>query len=311
MYIYNSEFRLGSNVLTASSTLLVLDYLLTLDEEVHKLHLVAADEAWLLALPRESLFAFRRHFHGLVLPNGRDLARGMLACGLCVSELILLLRTFAMWQRARKIFILLAVMSTVTWGPGIAITYMEINSFEFGSVPEGGVGCRLVSASRLIWVTFILLAVSETVVCGLTLIKGMQHLRSSSRSWVRHVYRHGLLFYVYLLIITLANMIVPLISTQPLYKNYLAIPQRVFHSIFCNRVVLLIQGQRSRRTYGSMELTGQHTVTKNNLTGNIDTGVNTDLSRQFGLNELRSGDVMDNGRGNDLEMDTYTRDWTT
>ncbi|KAF9039375.1 hypothetical protein BJ165DRAFT_1497821 [Panaeolus papilionaceus] len=208
MYIYSPEFRLGSNALTASATVLVLDYLLTLDEEINYMWMQPKGFGTLLFFLNryspflDTLMALYTQM-GVVSPERcKTLYQGitwLVATGLCMSELILLLRTFAMWNHKKAIFFILATMSTLTWGPGIAITYLEIASFRFEPVPEGAVGCRLVSASKLIWVTFILLAFSETVICILTVMKGIHHLRSSSQTWVKHVYRHGLIFYFYLL----------------------------------------------------------------------------------------------------------------
>jgi hypothetical protein len=318
MYIYNSEFRLGSNILTASATVLVLDYLFTLDEEINYIWMQPMGFGSILFLlnrylPFVDTFLALYSQMSIVSPQQCKslymVITWLLASGLCVSELILLLRTFAVWQRNSRIFFGLTAMAVSTWAPGIAITFLEIRSFRFEPVPDGAVGCNLVAASKLIMVTFVLLALSETVVCVLTVIKGVQHLRTSSHSWVKHVYRHGLLFYFYLLIITIINMVVPLVAAEPLYKNYLAIPQRVFHSIFCNRVILLISAQRSIRTYASVELTRQHSVTKNNLTGNIDTAINTDLTRQFDVDAMRS-DGGEEGPEDEHEMVTYSQDWT-
>lgn len=231
----------------------------------------------------------------------------LIAIGLMVSELILLLRTWALWERSRKILLILGGLSTATFVPGILITHWEIKSLHFGAVPEGGVGCNLISASKIIMVAYVLIALSETVVVVLTIIKGQQHrARNSRSSWVKRVYRHGLIFYFYLLAITVVNMVVPVAASQPRYKNYLAVPQRVFHSIFCNRVILLIQRQRSIRTNPPEEATEQHrSISKPRYTGNaLDTGIETRYSRDLDL------DIRYEVGEDEHEMSTYNQDWT-
>ncbi|KAF9005237.1 hypothetical protein BDQ17DRAFT_1354096 [Cyathus striatus] len=119
---------------------------------------------------------------------------------------------------------------------------MEIRSLKY--VVTERPGCRLVSTSPIIIVAYILLVMSETTMAVLTGVKAYRHLRHSSSPWVVRLYREGLLFYVYLLIISLANVLVPVLAPR-MFANWLASPQRVLHSVLCNRVLLLILKQRS------------------------------------------------------------------
>jgi len=230
----------------------------------------------------------------------------MIAVGLMVSELILLLRTWALWERSKMIFLFLGGMSSLTFVPGILITHFEIKSLRFGEVPPGGRGCNLLSASKLIMAAYVLIALSETVVVVLTIKKGLQHrARGSQSSWVKNVYRHGLLFYLYLLVITIVNMVVPLVAAQPLYKNYLAVPQRVSHSIFCNRVILFIQQQRSLHSHPPEEVRQeQRSISKHYTSNGLDTAIDTRYSRDLDVdNQSEVGE-------DEHEMSTYRQDWT-
>ncbi|TFK35846.1 hypothetical protein BDQ12DRAFT_687662 [Crucibulum laeve] len=105
-------------------------------------------------------------------------------------------------------------------------------------------GCRLGAASPIIIVAYVLLVLSETTMAILTGIKAYKHLRHSQSPWVIQLYKDGLLFYVYLLAISLANVLVPILAPR-IFANWLATPQRVLHSVLCNRVLLLILRQRS------------------------------------------------------------------
>ncbi|KAF8152308.1 hypothetical protein B0H34DRAFT_112391 [Crassisporium funariophilum] len=221
MYLYSREYIIGSNVLTASATVLVYDVFLTLNDEINYIWL----QPWTLGtflywvnryLPfADTFMALYLQMSVTNIPKCHTFYEAitwMIATGLMVSELILLLRTYAMWQRRRSILIGLGSMSFVTFGPGIALTFLEIKSFKFDEVPLGGLGCNLQTASKLIMISYVLIAFSETVVVVLTLMRGREHLRNSQSSWVKHIYRHGLLFYAYLLIITIINMVVPLVA---------------------------------------------------------------------------------------------------
>jgi len=243
----------------------------------------------------------------------------LIAVGLMVSELIILMRTWALWERRKSIFLLLGGMSSLTFVPGIVVTYLEIKSFKYGDVPAGGLGCRLETSSKLIFVAYCLIALSETVVVILTIRKGLEH-RNSNDTFVKHVYRHGLLFYVYLLTITLTNLVVPLVASEPLYKNYLAVPQRIFHSVFCNRVILLIQGQRTIRLNASREASRSRSISKTNFTGNLlDSAIHTNYTTRdldnYTTRDLDNYPTTDHDiqyvvGEDEHEMSTYRQDWT-
>ncbi|KAF8966824.1 hypothetical protein BDZ97DRAFT_1806687 [Flammula alnicola] len=209
MYLYSEEYIVASNFLTATASVLVWELIITLDDEINYIW----QQPWTLGT---ILFAVNRYlpfvdtFMALYLQmtvTTQEMCRSyytaitwIVAIGLMVSELIILLRTWALWQRKRIIFFILGGMSTLTFGPGIAVTSLEIKSLRFGDTPLGGRGCKLEEASKTILVAYALIALSETVVVTLTVIRGMDHLRSSSRSsWVTRVYGYGLLFYIYLL----------------------------------------------------------------------------------------------------------------
>ncbi|KDR66174.1 hypothetical protein GALMADRAFT_1204000 [Galerina marginata CBS 339.88] len=314
MFLYNREYILSSNGLLAAATLLVADLLFTLDEEVNFVWLQPFTFGTFLFFLNRYL-PFVDTLMGLYLTMSVTTPEmceryhiaitWLIAVGLMVSELILLVRTLGLWNRKKWVFYLLGTMSTLTFGPGIAVTYLEVKSYKFGPVPLDGRGCNLESASKLIFVAYILIAISETVVVALTIKKGYEHMGNSKQSWVMRVYRHGLLFYIYLLVITIINIIVPLVASQPHYKNYLSVPQRVFHSIFCNRVILQINGQRVMHLHPSDQQSRAGSISKTNYTGNIlDSGMQTGFSTRGNL------DMFAEPEEDEHEMSTYHQDWT-
>ncbi|KAJ7689623.1 hypothetical protein B0H17DRAFT_1331723 [Mycena rosella] len=82
--------------------------------------------------------------------------------------------------------------------------------------------------------------------------QSLYSMRYSRESWIVQLYRDGMLFYAYLLAISIANILVPVLAPSML-SNWLATavlspvvpfpsPQRVLHSVLCTRVLLLIRG---------------------------------------------------------------------
>jgi len=314
MYLYDDEYIIGSHVLVASLMVLVYDASLTFGNEINYIWLQPWSFGSLLFMVNRylpfvdtSLGVYLEFAQTTPKQCERYYARitWMIAVGLMVSELILLLRTWALWERQRKILVFLGTLSSITFVPGILITQFEIKSLRFGEVPEGGLGCNLLSASKVITGAYFLIMLSETVVVVLTIRKGLQHkAQTSHSSWVKRVYRDGLLFYSYLLVITIINLVVPFVAAQPRYKNYLAVPQRVFHSIFCNRVILLIQRQRSIRSHPPEEVTEARSISKHHTGNGMDTAIDTRYSRDLDVdNQSEAGE-------DEHEMSTYRQDWT-
>ncbi|KAF9554232.1 hypothetical protein CPC08DRAFT_713070 [Agrocybe pediades] len=319
MYLWGNEYILSSNVLTATTVLLFYDYVLTFADEVNIIW--KNPYKW----TNTTLFFLNRYLPfsdtlislyitmSVMTPEKcyryYSCLTWLIAIGLMVSELILLLRTWALLGKAKWLTCFLLFIAAGTFIPGIVITIQEIESLIFKAVPLGGLGCNLVQSSRVIVAAYSLIGVSETVVVCFTIGKGKSFIRTKTpkQSWVSHIYRDGLFFYFYLLSITIVNIIVPLAAAQPRFRNYLAVPQRVFHSIFCTRVLLHIEagreGLEERELIAVPPNPRSGSLSKTNFTGNIldsvsRSNISRDIEFQSDLGEIAH------------ELDSYSRDWT-
>ncbi|CAA7269379.1 unnamed protein product [Cyclocybe aegerita] len=238
--------------LVACMTLLIYDYICTLDQEVAY---VWKNFQWSVGvvlfllnryLPFIDTFVSLRLKLSYVTPETCDtqfkVVSWFIVTGIIISETILLLRTYALWERKRWVVILLAVTATAAFIPAIVITQLEILSLRY--VQNDFPGCRVSQASPIVIVAYILLMVLETTMAVLTGIKAFRHLRHSNSPWVVQLYRDGLMFYVYLTCISIANVLVPILAPRT-FSNWLATPQRVMHSVLCTRVLFLILKQRN------------------------------------------------------------------
>ncbi|KAK0447455.1 uncharacterized protein EV420DRAFT_1568838 [Desarmillaria tabescens] len=177
--------------------------------------------------------------------------------GILLCEVILMLRTYAIWERKRSVMIGFIILILVVAVPSFVFTGLELNSLVYR---KASIGCHLVHASPIIMGAYLLLLFCETVIAVLMLIKATRHLRPPYSPWVAKLYRDGLLFYLYLLALSLANVVIPICIpslsnwlatlvyapfSSLLFLMYICRPQRVFHSIFCTRIFLLIMKQRS------------------------------------------------------------------
>ncbi|KAF8152304.1 hypothetical protein B0H34DRAFT_112122 [Crassisporium funariophilum] len=303
------DTQLVQSTLIACATLLVYDLLCTLDQEVTYVWA----SPWSLGTV---LFFLNRYlpfidtFLSLNLKFSVNtpeiclrhftVVTWLILSGILTSEVILVLRTYALWERRRSILILLSVSSAVCFIPAIVITHLEIQSLRY--VSSDLPGCRLGAASPIIIVAYILLVLSETVMAVLTAIKAYRHLQFSQSPWVVQLYQDGLLFYFYLLAISIANVLVPILApvrpnsnefpenlkyflfcfVKRIFANWLATPQRVLHSVLCNRVLLLILKQRSASNMTARlpvrDARGQNYLRDPIFTSFIDDGISANLT---------------------------------
>ncbi|KAJ6572569.1 hypothetical protein DFH09DRAFT_1462142 [Mycena vulgaris] len=163
--------------------------------------------------------------------------------GIFLSEGILMVRTYALWERKRGVLASLCLLSACTGIPAMLFMQLELASLDY--VPTGGVGCKLAKASNIVIFAYVMLMISETTIVVMTAIKAYRGLRRSRQPWLAQLYHDGMLFYVYLLAISLANILVPILAPS-MFSNWLATPQRVLHSVLCTRVLLLIRSRSIR-----------------------------------------------------------------
>ncbi|KAJ7603953.1 hypothetical protein DFH06DRAFT_1391716 [Mycena polygramma] len=271
--VQSFEARLVPSTLWACATILVYDLLCTLDQEI----LYVWPRPWSMST---ALFIFNRYLPfvdtflsisgqtafphsslpGLKHPTAkfsrispeaclvRNKAVGWLSLfGVMLSESILILRTYAIWERKRSVLIFLCGLAFCTFLPIIVFVYLETQSLIYTPDPSDGLGCFLSHAGSILIYGYLMIMISETAIAVLTAIKAYRDLRRSRVRWIEKLYKDGMLFYVYLLLISLANVMVPILAPT-MFANWLATPQRVLHSVLCTRVLLLILRQRRRVT---------------------------------------------------------------
>jgi len=163
---------------------------------------------------------------------------------------VLFMRTYAIWDRKRSVLILL------TGGLGTAIVVtMYLTLRYFASTTPAGVhlfhqGCLLIFPNRIEWVSLVILFCCETIALSLLLVKRLTKFRHSALMHL--IFKDGVLYYLCIVAVTIANLLVLLIASSTL-DTFLLIPQSILHSILCNRLLLRIRG-----AYESLSVHPQH-----------------------------------------------------
>jgi hypothetical protein len=165
--------------------------------------------------------------------------------GIGLSDLILMIRTYSMYQGSRKILAIFGIAWLVIGGFDIWAEINWTNIFSDVQSLPGIPSCFLAGPNKLGVVCYISLMVGEIVVVLMTLWKGFQNYVSfkfseATQKLIVTFYKDGVLFYVILLSISIANVVL-LLTEPPQLQELLDTPLRVLHSILCCRLVVHVR----------------------------------------------------------------------
>lgn len=258
--------RLETCLSISSAVVLVYDYMITFDLEASLIWSHHSGWSWtaiLFMLNRYLPFVGSANFlwheftsgvtHG-VCENLFEATGWLILVSVTTAEIILTIRTWAVWQRTRILTIALSIFFVVVWGPNIAVMWIFLDSIEFGPTPYPGYqGCNIVKSSQIMAVTWGLLMLYETVILILMVYRGYISYRNGGNSALFNVvYRDGVLYYFYLFVLSLVNIIV--ISSHPRYIFILASYEHAIHAILASRMILHMRDLASRDPFGAWEL---------------------------------------------------------
>ncbi|ETW74923.1 hypothetical protein HETIRDRAFT_332579 [Heterobasidion irregulare TC 32-1] len=169
--------------------------------------------------------------------------------GITISELILILRTYALYDRSRKFFYFFGFL----WvsGTGVAswavAVFVQSIVFERRANPKIA-GCYMAVVNPVVFICFMALFIVET---WFTLWKGFRIWRQvRMSSLLATFYKDSILFYLAIFPLTIGNIIVFLTAPDELL-DLLDTMTRVFHSIFACRILLHLRSAANSRLLSS------------------------------------------------------------
>ncbi|KAF6746319.1 hypothetical protein DFP72DRAFT_905589 [Ephemerocybe angulata] len=245
---------------TSNLALLVYDYLLTFETEVTAVWTCP----WSIGLP---LFYVNRYlplidvtmmvYFNRSTDNARTCeiifkgAIWLYFISTNAAHTIIYLQTCALWGNHRGVLYLLGTLLFATFSGILVLTALQHPGMTFMGVSDTPVatapGCRLRMASLLYGQgKYILVAIVELVTVGLMLVKGIQHVRNSSDSWVSTLYRNGIIYCLVVLVLCICNLVIPNIPAMANSANLLTPLQHTMESIMCSRVMFVILQQRRK-----------------------------------------------------------------
>jgi len=180
-------------------------------------------------------------------------ANWMMTFGIHVCQVILLIRTYAIWERKMVILSYLCVVQVAS----IIICFILLKqsnmtvTFEPSPFPTI-VSCIPTLGNNRLFVDFCVVFIVEfNFVCTL-LFKGLSQWRRESTPIVHTLYRDGVVYFVALFLICLINVVFLLKGVNTPYFYIATEHQRVFHSILASRVII-----NARKAFTVKEITSR------------------------------------------------------
>ncbi|KAF8892298.1 hypothetical protein BD779DRAFT_106069 [Infundibulicybe gibba] len=173
-----------------------------------------------------------------------DVLGGMFIFGIATAEATMIICVWAMWGRGRKMAIFLTTISLVDIVVAIMglLQYRSSATYLLPSCRNAVVIIR--GTHNVSFVNFAALTSLEVILFFLMLFKAVEYSRSHSSTFVVECFRHGLLYYVVLTIMSAINIMAILQSTQA--PDIVFSIQRTFHAILSARMLLHLRRSASQ-----------------------------------------------------------------
>jgi len=159
-----------------------------------------------------------------------------------LSEVVLFLRTWAVWHRNKTIGAGLALLMVAFLVSECVLLTRNMRMMEY-SLPPYPVftGCFLTKAPNDMWVSYIPAAIIQFTVFILMAISACMSYRGGLDGELSHIiHRDGVLFYIYLILFTVTSFIIT--TALPVNIMFLLTPlQNTFYAVLTSRMVLNIR----------------------------------------------------------------------
>ncbi|KAF8997169.1 hypothetical protein BDQ17DRAFT_1429196 [Cyathus striatus] len=171
--------------------------------------------------------------------------------GVISAEIVLSIRTWAVWKQSRRIGIGLIVFSIVIAVSGISVMTIFSRTVKFIEPPyQPYRGCFLYSGSRILSVVWIDLMIYDGCLLALMVLsvriwtepnlKSLFMISDCDNELFGSVLREGVMYYLYLFVLSAINVALIFIM-PPDFVNLLTMTERVIHSLLTCRIILHIK----------------------------------------------------------------------
>lgn len=256
------KMKIVNLLYVCAASALGYDYILTLEREVSLIWLSPWSSTKILfVLTRYSpiiatCLLLHNHFNPEVISRHIcnitwATAAWLLIIGINSAEIVIMIRTWAVWGRDRKVgaccaSLIAAAMTAQSYYTAKAINSVEFNSPEFEDHTSSVAGCVVISVNYgIFFVNMTASCVIDTVVLVLMVISAIRVSKSNRKSHLATVvHRDSLIFYGYLVCLILVEPIVlarNLDVTRDPGLFLLILVQSISYSILTCRIIFNIR----------------------------------------------------------------------
>ncbi|KIJ62613.1 hypothetical protein HYDPIDRAFT_135729 [Hydnomerulius pinastri MD-312] len=163
------------------------------------------------------------------------------------AEALLVLRTYAFWQRDKRLLIGLWILGGLCVAGAVLISnVIPSKSVASGSSGSDNSGC-VFRSSRNSAKQYAFLMLFEMTIVGLTAYKRFGQYRHGSNSLVTKLYRDGMMYIFSIMLVSVANIII--VTVAPIgYSNMVDSLQIAVHSVIASRILFNLR-KDDRRDY--------------------------------------------------------------
>ncbi|KAF8156793.1 hypothetical protein B0H34DRAFT_473777 [Crassisporium funariophilum] len=166
----------------------------------------------------------------------------MLTFGFGITEMILTVRLCAVWGMNRTFNVMIGTFFAMFMIGVFIIVSVFLHTVQYEPAVDG-IGCFMASGSRIISLTWIFMMAYDALTLLLMMIPAytlvqqghIKHLWRMKLTTV--VYRDGIIYYFFLCVASLLNVIVIFVLPTA-YMPLILMPERVLHTILTSRLVL-------------------------------------------------------------------------
>ncbi|KLO08767.1 hypothetical protein SCHPADRAFT_908362 [Schizopora paradoxa] len=154
-----------------------------------------------------------------------------------IAYAVLCVRAYAVWSSVKSVLLLLV---------GLFITSITVEAYVVGNYFAGSLafnlgsgvpGCLILLTNNKMWIALVVIVCSDAVTLALLLIKSVTSSRSSRSGLLTVMVRDGIGYFVCVMGLSIANMIV-LRTVAPMMRDLYILPQASLQNVLCVRLLL-------------------------------------------------------------------------
>ncbi|KAJ3877819.1 hypothetical protein F5051DRAFT_373848 [Lentinula edodes] len=169
----------------------------------------------------------------------------MSLAGIALTEVVLTVRTWALWENDSRLSFGLPIFFVCCWAPSFYIlnVFLQTQTFIPSPFPQE-FGCTYLGGQSVFYLCWVLLTVYEAGMLLLMLIPAIKSFRSGR--WfalTRIVYRDGITYYIVLFAWSAMNVVTIILLSHTALETLFNSYQRVIHTVLTSRAILHMRRQ--------------------------------------------------------------------